>query len=166
MRAVREACFTQRSGTAVQTRRESYYRRYPRQAPNKHRHPYISSKQYVVTKKLAKTTATTFTTANDDHLRIISTTTSVVAAAALHSLSLSLCNCTGDPVLHAGVHEVGLHLLPEPQDQPLPHDPGHSGQGRHARRHHSLLHRRQAYLSLHVSQSCVGVVSSAFRFSV
>ena len=33
------------------------------------------------------------------------------------------------PVLHARVPRVGVHLLRQPQDQPLPEDPQLAGQG-------------------------------------
>lgn len=76
-----------------------------------------------------------------------------------------LSNCAGDPLLHPGVQGVGLHLLPEHQDQPVPRHPGNSGEGRHARRNHSLLHRRQAHLPLHVSfTSWSGDASFFFSF--
>eukprot|EP01062_Namystynia_karyoxenos_P076508 TRINITY_DN751_c0_g1_i8.p1 TRINITY_DN751_c0_g1~~TRINITY_DN751_c0_g1_i8.p1 ORF type:complete len:612 (+),score=81.10 TRINITY_DN751_c0_g1_i8:109-1836(+) len=53
-------------------------------------------------------------------------------------------------VLHPPVQRAELHLLHELQDQPLPQDTRHAGQGRHAGRHYALHRpRRGAHLPLH-----------------
>ena len=55
-----------------------------------------------------------------------------------------------DPVLHPTVQPGGVHLLREPQDQPLPRDQEHARPGRHARRHHQIHHdRRERDFPLH-----------------